>query len=96
MRITTYSALNLIVENPGIRQSELAKALDIERPNTVVILDDLEHPGWIDRRRVETGRRAYALFATLAGQRFATRRLPPISNRKAAFWLGWTHKRKTC
>lgn len=69
LRITTYSSLNLIVDNPGIRQSELAQALDIERPNMVVILDDLEHRGWIDRRRVETDRRAYALFATLPGKR---------------------------
>ncbi|MEP0940875.1 MAG: MarR family transcriptional regulator [Rhizobiaceae bacterium] len=69
LRITTYSSLNLIVENPGIRQSELALALDIERPNMVVILDDLEQRGWIDRRRVETDRRAYALTATLAGKR---------------------------
>ena len=69
LRITTYSTLNLIVENPGVRQSELALALDIERPNMVVILDDLEQRGWVDRRRVETDRRAYALYATLSGQR---------------------------
>ena len=49
LRITTYSTLILIVENPGIRQSELAAVLDIERPNMVVILDDLEQRGWINR-----------------------------------------------
>ena len=69
LRITTYSCLVLIVDNPGIRQSELALTLDIERPNMVVILDELEHRGWIKRKRVETDRRAYALFATLAGRR---------------------------
>ncbi len=68
LRITTYSSLILIVGNPGIRQSELATALDIERPNMVVILDDLEQRGWITRERVVTDRRAYALFATLAGR----------------------------
>lgn len=68
LRITTYSSLILIVDNPGIRQSELAAALDIERPNMVVILDDLEQNGWITRERVETDRRAYALFATLSGR----------------------------
>ena len=69
LRITTYSSLILIVDNPGIRQSELAAALDIERPNMVVILDDLEQKGWINRERLETDRRAYALFATLTGKR---------------------------
>lgn len=69
LRITTYSSLVVIVENPGIRQSELARALDIERPNLVVVLDELEQRGWINKERVETDRRAYALFATLAGSR---------------------------
>jgi DNA-binding MarR family transcriptional regulator len=69
LRITTYSSLILVVENPGIRQSELASALDVERPNMVVILDDLEHQGWIDRKRVETDRRAYSLYATPAGRK---------------------------
>ena len=73
LRITTYSTLILIVENPGIRQSELAAVLDIERPNMVVILDDLEQRGWINRERVETDRRAYALVATLSGRRVCAR-----------------------
>jgi DNA-binding MarR family transcriptional regulator len=71
LRITTYSSLLLIVDNPGIRQSELAKALDIERPNMVVILDDLEQQNWITRERVKTDRRAYALTATLSGIQLA-------------------------
>ena len=73
LRITTYSSLILIVDNPGIRQSEIAAALDIERPNMVVILDDLEQRGWIVRERVKTDRRAYALFATLPGQQVCLR-----------------------
>ena len=74
LRITTYSSLILIVENPGIRQSELASALDIERPNMVVIIDDLEQRGWINRERVKTDRRAYALYATFQANGFAQRR----------------------
>lgn len=69
LRITTFSTLMLIVENPGIRQSDVALALEIERPNMVVILDDLERQGWISRERVETDRRAYALISTPAGRR---------------------------
>ncbi len=68
LRITTYSSLILIVDNPGIRQSQLATNLDIERPNLVVILDELEQRGWVNRERVESDRRAYALFATLSGR----------------------------
>lgn len=69
LRMLTYTALVLIVDNPGLRQSQLADAMDIERPNLVVIIDELERRELIVRDRVPTDRRAYALKATLAGRR---------------------------
>ncbi|MHA7776734.1 MarR family winged helix-turn-helix transcriptional regulator [Roseibium sp. M-1] len=69
LRMLTYTALILIVDNPGLRQSQLAEAMDIERPNLVVIVDELERRELILRDRVESDRRAYALKATLAGRR---------------------------
>lgn len=69
LRMITYSALALIIDNPGLRQSQLATALDIERPNLVVVIDELEQRELIVRERVPTDRRAYALQATLTGQR---------------------------
>ncbi len=69
LRMLTYTALVLIVDNPGIRQYQLADAMDIERPNLVVIVDELEQRELIVRDRVPTDRRAYALQPTLAGKR---------------------------
>ena len=69
LRMLTYTALVLIVDNPGLRQSQLADAMDIERPNLVVIIDELERRELIVRDRVPDDRRAYALKATLAGRR---------------------------
>lgn len=69
LRMLTYTALVLIVDNPGIRQYQLADAMDIERPNLVVIVDELEQRGFIVRDKVPTDRRAYALQPTLAGKR---------------------------
>ncbi len=69
LRMLTYTALVLIVDNPGLSQSQLAQAMSIERPNLVVIVDELEHRELIVRERVPTDRRAYALKATLAGRR---------------------------
>lgn len=69
LRMLTYTALVLIVDNPGLRQSQLAEAMDVERPNMVVIIDALESRELIIRDRVPTDRRAYALNATLAGRR---------------------------
>ncbi len=68
LRMITYSALVLIVDNPGLRQSQLAEAMDIERPNLVVIIDELERRDLIVRDRLPQDRRAYALKATLAGR----------------------------
>lgn len=67
LRMVTYSALVMIVENPGLRQVQLADALAIERPNLVVILDELEERGLITRDKVPTDRRAYALNPTQKG-----------------------------
>ncbi|MCF3595403.1 MarR family transcriptional regulator [Rhodobacteraceae bacterium LMO-12] len=67
LRMVTYSALVMIVENAGLRQAQLADALAIERPNLVVILDELEERGLITRDKVPSDRRAYALNPTLKG-----------------------------
>lgn len=68
LRMLTYTALVLIVDNPGIRQFQLADAMDIERPNLVIIIDELEQRELILRERVPTDRRAYAMHPTLAGK----------------------------
>ncbi len=69
LRMITYSALVLIVDNPGLRQTQLAEALAIERSNLVVVIDDLERRALIGRNPMPNDRRAYALTATLAGTR---------------------------
>jgi DNA-binding MarR family transcriptional regulator len=68
LRLLSYTALVFIVDNPGMRLSSLAKAMDVERPNLVVIIDMLESREMINRERVQTDRRAYALNITLAGR----------------------------
>ncbi len=69
LRMLSFSALAVIAENPGLRQSQLAGALSIERPNLVIVLDDLEQRGLIVRDRVPSDRRAYALRLTDDGGR---------------------------
>ena len=50
LRMLTYSA-GLIVDNPGLNQSRLSQIMDIERPNLVVIIDELEERELITRTR---------------------------------------------
>lgn len=67
LRMLTYTALILICDNSGLSQTQLAAAMDIERPNLVVIVDELERRDLIVRERVPTDRRVYALKPTYAG-----------------------------
>ena len=53
LRPTQFSALSLIVDNPDISQTELARALSIERSNMVLVVDDLEDRELINRNRVK-------------------------------------------
>ena len=86
LRKLTYSALVLIVDNPGLSQSQLADAMDIERPNLVVIVDELEQRELILRERVPTDRRAYALRATLKGQRLYKRTVAAVAAHEEALF----------
>lgn len=88
LRMITYSALVLIVDNPGLRQSQLAEALDIERANLVVIIDELEGRDLISRDKVPTDRRAYALRATAAGRRLYDKALAAVRGHEARILNG--------
>ena len=88
LRMITYSALSMVVANPGLRQSQLADALAIERPNLVVILDDLETAGLIARDRVPSDRRAYALTPTVRGRRLLDRATAAVTAHEARMLAG--------
>ena len=73
LRMVTFSALSVIAEKPGLSQAQLADALSIERPNLVVLVDELEQAGLIARDRHASDRRAYALALTNEGARVLKR-----------------------
>ncbi|WP_428670971.1 MarR family winged helix-turn-helix transcriptional regulator [Roseibium sp.] len=79
LRMLTFTALVLIIDNPGLRQSQLAEAMDIERPNLVVIVDELERRDLIIRDRLPNDRRAYALKATLAGRHLCEKAVAAVT-----------------
>jgi len=68
LRQRTFSVLSLVVANPNISQSDVARTLGIERSGTVVIVDELEGRDLIRRDKVVGDRRAYALKVTPAGR----------------------------
>lgn len=88
LRMLTFTALTLIRDNPGLSQSQLADAMDIERPNMVVIVDELERRDLIQRDRVPTDRRAYALSVTLAGGRLCDKAIEAINTHEDRLFAG--------
>ena len=71
LRPADFSVLMVIRANPGLKQSEVAEALGIQRANFVAIADSLEKRGLAERRKSETDRRVQALYLTERGARFA-------------------------
>ena len=71
LRAVSFSALSIIVGEPGLTQTRLADALQIERSNLVTIIDELAERGLIIRAPVAHDRRRHALMPTTAGRKLA-------------------------
>lgn len=90
LRIVTFSALVVITDNPGLSQSQLAEILAVERPNLVLIIDDLDRAKFITRTRAAGDRRAYELRATLAGRRLCEKARQAVAAHDARMTGGLT------
>ncbi|MCB1397766.1 MAG: winged helix-turn-helix transcriptional regulator [Rhodobacter sp.] len=88
LRMLTYSALAVIRDNPGLRQTQLAEILLIERPNLVLILDELEGADLVVRTRARDDRRAYELKVTLKGRRLCDRATEAVAAHDARMLEG--------
>ena len=79
-----FSTLVSIRENPGRRQSDIAAALGVQRPNFVALMDELERRGLAERLRSGADRRANALKLTPAGLALLDRALAAQAEQEAA------------
>jgi DNA-binding MarR family transcriptional regulator len=64
-----YSLLEVVDANPGVRQSEAAAALGIQKANFVDLVRKLERRSLLQRRRSIADRRSYALHLQPGGRR---------------------------
>jgi DNA-binding MarR family transcriptional regulator len=67
-----FGMLVLIEANPGVTQSELARAVGLDRSTMVALLDQLEDRRLVARRQGED-RRTNGLWLTAAGERLLGR-----------------------
>ncbi|GGK66981.1 MarR family winged helix-turn-helix transcriptional regulator [Amphritea balenae] len=62
-----FAVLVVIDANPGLKQTELAKAVHLDRSTVVSAIDKLERRNLVQRKRVAGDRRTNALQLTNAG-----------------------------
>lgn len=88
LRMLTFSALVSLVDEPGLTSAHLAALLDVERPNLVAVVEDLERRGLIRRVAVPTDRRARALCPTKAGRDLCREALGAVQAHEARLFAG--------
>jgi DNA-binding MarR family transcriptional regulator len=72
VRPSVYSLFLLVGANPGIAQIDLANYLRVDKARIVTLIDRLEAPGWVVRRRARDDRRRQGIFLTPAGRQKLT------------------------
>ena len=68
-----FGSLTVIATEGPLSQQRLSERIGLDRTTIVAIVDDLERAGYVERRRDPNDRRAYALEATPAGERWRQR-----------------------
>ena len=68
LRPAQFTALTIIEQSPGLMQAELARALAIEPPQAVLMINKLEERGLAMRVRSNPDKRSYGLFLSKAGE----------------------------
>ncbi|CAN1601037.1 MarR family transcriptional regulator [Pseudomonas sp. B21-028] len=68
LRPAQFSALAIIDQTPGLMQADLAKALAIEPPQVVPLLNKLESRALAVRVRCKPDKRSYGIFLSKTGE----------------------------
>ena len=63
-----FGVLVIIEANPGLKQTELAKATHLDRSTVVSVIDNLERRALVERRAATSDRRSNSLHLTADGK----------------------------
>jgi len=75
---TLFASLALIDVNPGLKQTDLAQAVQLDRSTVVSVIDNLEGRGLVERKRAIDDRRSNALSLTRKGKALLTKLRPLV------------------
>jgi DNA-binding MarR family transcriptional regulator len=69
IRLKQFIALDYLRELGGTTQQQLGETLHLDKNNCVILLNDLEEDGYVERRRDPTDRRRHIVEVTPAGEK---------------------------
>lgn len=75
---TLFASLALIDANPGLKQTDLAQAVQLDRSTVVSVIDNLEGRSLVERKRAVDDRRSNALSLTRKGKTLLARLRPLV------------------
>jgi DNA-binding MarR family transcriptional regulator len=73
-----FGVLQVVAANPGLSQSELAKAIGVDRSTVVAVIDRLEEQDLVVRAPSPTDRRSHALQLSETGRRLVEELVPRV------------------
>jgi len=79
------SLLLLVAANPGASQTDISRALYVDKASLVAMLDRAEAGGWLQRVRSREDRRRHELSLTAAGEKMAAGLRRQISRHQKKF-----------
>ncbi|HVL50184.1 MAG TPA: MarR family transcriptional regulator [Actinomycetota bacterium] len=68
-----FAVLRALSAEEGLSQAALGERLQIDASSIVLVLDDCQKAGWLERRPSPADRRRYAIHLTPAGRRVLVR-----------------------
>ena len=83
-----YGVLEVIATNPGLKQTQLARAVQLDRSSVVSVIDKLESRGLVERRVVAADRRSNALELTAAGAALLAQLRPLVAGHEERLAAG--------
>lgn len=85
LSVRHFAILSVLHHRGGLRQTDIAGVIGIDRTTTMKIIDELEHAGMLRRSPHAEDRRANALDLTSKGRAWRERMLPRIAEQESTF-----------
>ncbi|PPE76014.1 hypothetical protein C3942_00560 [Solimonas fluminis] len=93
--IRHYAILSLLFRRGGLRQTDIAAVMSLDRTTTMKVMDELEGRGLLQRSRHSEDRRANAIDLTEAGRAWRERHMNRVLEQEQRFLSSLTPGERT-